>query len=107
MSEQNTSGESWDGLLKNYLKAENLKEEEEKFACTNFHVDGKDMELSLQRGEEKFIYSLNTTNKVFLKKNGIAAPKDIIGKMITIKKVLATNPSTKQEVDSTRICKVE
>ncbi|KKN28604.1 hypothetical protein LCGC14_0852490 [marine sediment metagenome] len=109
MSEKETSTDSWDGLLINYLKAENLKEQEEAFACVGVNVKENDMNLDLERneGKEKFVYSLNTTNKVFLKNNGISVPKDVIGKVITLKKVLAMNPGTKKEVDSLRISKVE
>jgi len=33
MSENQTSENSWDGILVNYLKAENLDEAEEKVVC--------------------------------------------------------------------------
>lgn len=105
MSETNT--ESWDGLLKNYLKASNLKEHIDSFACTGLNVNGTDMDLELMRDEEKFVFSLNVTNKVFLKNNGISKPKEIIGKKIHMEKVKAFNPTLKQEVDSLRIIKVE
>ena len=109
MSEKITTIDSWDGLLKNYLKADYLKEQEEVFACIGIKVDGKDMELEVQRNEEEesFIFGLNVTNKVFLKNNGISIPKEVIGKKLTIKKVLATNPTLKKEVESLRISKVE
>lgn len=109
MSEKTTSIDSWDGLLKNYLKANHLKEQEEVFACIGIKVDGKDMELEVQRNEEEesFIFGLNVTNKVFLKNNGISVPKEVIGKKLTIKKVLAMNPSLKKEVESLRISKIE
>ena len=109
MSENQTSVDSWDGLLSNYLKADNLTNQEEDFVCVNVDVSEKDMDLSLERneGKDKFIFSLNVTNKVFLKEHGIAAPKEVIGKKITLKKVLAMNPNTKKEVDSLRISKIE
>ena len=109
MSEQQTSVESWDGLLSNYLKADNLKEQEESFACVGVEVSEKDMDLSLERneGKDKFIFSLNVTNKVFLKEHGITSPKEVMGKKITLRKVLAMNPNTKKEVDSLRISKLE
>ncbi len=109
MSENQTSVESWDGLLSNYLKADNLNEQEESFDCVGINISGKDMDLELERneGKDKFIFSLNVTNKVFLKNNGISAPKEVIGKKVTFKKVLARNPNTKQEVDSLRISKLE
>ena len=109
MSEKTTSGDSWDGLLINYLKANNLKEQEEVFTCIGINVEGKEMELEVQRSaeEKSFVFGLNVTNKVFLKNNGISVPKEVIGKKLTIKKVLAMNPSLKKEVDSLRISKVE
>lgn len=103
-----TTGESWDGLLKNYLKADNLKENTEDFACLGIAIDGTEMELQLVRNEnEKFVFSLNVTNKVFLKNNGITVPNQVIGKRLTFEKVKAFNPTLKKEVDSLRINKVE
>lgn len=102
-----TSAESWDGLLKNYLKAENLKENTEIFACVGVNVELDSMDLELERGEEKFIFGMNVTNKVFLKNNGIAAPKEVIGKKITLEKVKAYNPTAKKEVDALRIVRIE
>lgn len=104
-----TTAESWDGLLKNYLKADNLEGAKEDFGCINVNVDGEEMELGLERreGKEKFVFSLNVTNKVFLKNNGITAPKEVIGKKLTFEKVKAFNPTLKKEVDSLRITKVE
>jgi len=105
MSETNTS--SWDGLLKNFLKAEHLTESEETFGCSDVTVEDKDMDLILEKAEKKYIFTLNVTNKVFLKDNGVESPKDVIGKKITLKKVKAMNPTTRKEVDSLRISKVE
>ena len=102
-----TSAESWDGLLKNYLKADNLKERTESFGCVGVNVESGEMELQLERENEKFVFSLNVTNKVFLKNNGISAPKEVIGKKLTFEKVKSFNPTLKPEVDSLRITKVE
>lgn len=107
MSNKTTSKESWDGILVNYLKACHLEQAEEKFICVGLRISDKDMELDVEILDERYIFSLNVTNKLFLKDNGIKAPKDVIGKTLTLKKVLATNPVTKKEVDSLRISKVE
>ncbi len=106
MSEEKTSGDSWDGLLINYLKAENLEGMEDNFVCVGIKVEGPDMDLQLERKGEKFVFTLNTTNKVFLKNAGITAPKQVIGKQLTLIKVKAYNPTAKVEVDSLRISKV-
>ena len=107
MSENQTSENSWDGILVNYLKADNLDEAEENAVCIGITVKEKDVDLELELKAEKYIFSLNVTNKLFLKENGIKKPKEVIGKVLTLKKVLATNPTTKKEVESLRISKVE
>jgi hypothetical protein len=107
MSETETSEDSWDGLLSNFLKAENLKSDKEEFVCIGLTVDGKDMDLELERKDRKYIFSLNVTNKLFLKNNGIEFPKQVIGRVIVVKKVLATNPTSKKEVESLRICEIK
>ena len=107
MSDTQTSEESWDGILANYLKAEHLENDEEVIACIGIEVIGKDVNLEVERLAKKFLFSLNVTNKVFLKENGIASPKEVVGKRLTFKKVRAMNPKTKKEVDSLRIVKIE
>jgi len=102
-----TNKESWDGLLKNFLKAEHLALDEETFVCIDVTVEGEEMELVLEFKGKKATFGLNVTNKVFLKGHGIEAPKDVIGKKITLRKVKAYNPTLKQEVDGLRISKVE
>ncbi len=102
-----TTTDSWDGLLKNFLKADHLKEQEETLVCVGVNRMDQDMELELESNGKKYIFSLNVTNKVFLKENGIEAPKEVIGKKVTLKKVLAMNPTTHKEVDSLRISKIE
>jgi hypothetical protein len=102
-----TSENSWDGILANFLKAENLEEDEETLVCIGIEVNGKDVNLEIEKQGVKFLFSLNITNKVFLKENGITIPKEVIGKKLTLKKVLAMNPQLKKEVPSLRIVKVE
>jgi hypothetical protein len=107
MSENNTNIDSWDGVLTNFLKAEDLDKDEDVVAVTDVKLSGKDMELTVWLGEKKYSFSLNVTNKVFLKENGIKAPKDVIGKRLTLRKGMAMNPTLKKEVPSLRISKVE
>ena len=94
MSQEKTSKDSWDGLLTNFLKANHLTESEEKFACIGVIIDEKDMQLELEKAEIKYICSLNVTNKVFLKENGINEPKEFIEKVLIEKSYnnKSTNP---------------
>ena len=107
MSNNKTSEDSWDGIISKYLKAEILEYELEKVICIGLNLSGKDMELEVEYNGEKYIFNLNVTNKNFLKDNGIAAPKNVIGKALTLKKVLAVNPQTQKDVPSLRITKIE
>ena len=114
MSEQEPSLDSWDGLLTNFLKADCFEAQEEIFAVVDAKIVTKDnganyitLSVTKREGTEKYIFDLNITNQVFLKNNGISAPKEIIGKAITLKKVTVMNPTTKREVEGLRICKVE
>lgn len=105
-----TSSESWDGLLTNYLKAESFSGEmdsEEIVVCIGVEVEGERIDLVVEHNQVKFNFTLNKTNMVFLKENGITVPKVAIGKKITVKKVMAMNPTLKKEVPSLRISKVE
>ena len=105
-----TSSESWDGLLKNYLKAENIPGDfgvEVVIVCIGVEVEGERMDLVVEYDQTKFNFTMNKTNMVFLKENDISRPKDCIGKKITVKKSVATNPTTRKEVSALRISKIE
>lgn len=110
MSEQE-SLDTWDGLLTNYMKAENLEvemNEEDVAVCINAKRTGDELELALQYKDKNFVFSLNKTNMVFLKEQAkINSPREVIGKKITLRKTLAMNPQTKKEVPTLRISKVE
>ena len=105
-----TSSESWDGLLTNYLKADNILgdlDSEGMVVCIGVEVEGDRMDLIVEYNQEKFNFTMNKTNMVFLKENGISKPKEAIGKKITVKKTMAMNPQLKKEVPTLRISKVE
>ena len=114
MSEQKPSLESWDGLLTNFLKADSFETQEEIFAVVDAKLITRDngannisLSVTKREGTEKYIFDLNITNQVYLKNNGITAPKEIIGKQITLKKVTVMNPTTKKEVEGLRVCAIE
>jgi len=108
MSESETN--SWDGLLVNYLKADDIAGElgaEEVVVCTGVERNEKHLDLTVEYVGKKFVFSLNVTNMAFLKSNGIAKPDQVVGKKLTLKKSVATNPQTRKEVPTLRISKVE
>ena len=112
MSEEKTSVDTWDGLLTNYLKAEHLEADEDKTVCIDvkkLNINGEErLELILNYKEEKYSFSMNKTNMVFLKEEAkLDSPEKAIGKIITFKKALAMNPQLKKEVPTLRIIKVE
>jgi len=105
-----TSSESWDGLLKNYLKAEHVVGDlgsEAVIVCIAVEVVEDRMDLIIEYNMKKFNFTMNKTNMVFLKEHGISKPSDCVGKKIYIKKSVATNPQTRKEVPTLRISRIE
>lgn len=112
MSDNKISNESWDGLVANFLKAKDLTDEKGFLVCTSAEVgiDDKDeafMTIEVQVQGKSVLWSLNKTNRAKLKEVGLVKPKEIIGKKIEYKKVLARNPQTNQEVDALRIVSIQ
>jgi hypothetical protein len=103
---------SWDGLVTEYLKPSDFSEPSGFVICSDVEVNEKDnkpymkLSVTLNNGSEK-IWDLNKTNRSKLQELGLKAPKEAIGKKIWYKVVLATNPTTKKEVDALRIAKIE
>lgn len=103
---------SWDGLTTDYLKPSDFKEQTGSIVCTDVEIGEKEdkpfmkLIVELENGVEK-IWDLNKTNRSKLQELGLKIPKDAIGKRIHYKVVLATNPTTKKEVDALRISKIE
>ena len=112
MSEQKPSEESWDGLLTNFLKASDLKEDSGFIIPTEVDVgETKDkkpyMRLTIEVNGIDKQFDLNKTNRNKLVELGIARPKDVIGKKLGYKKTLARNPQTQKEVDAIRITSIQ
>ena len=92
-----------------FLKATNITSESEIFVIIKVEEgksqDGKKeiLELTLEHNALKCRYGLNKVNLDFLIKSGYTEPIKLVGKKITFRKVLVTNPATKKEVDGIRI----
>ena len=104
--------DSWGGFLKNFLKAQDVKDENEEYAVTEVSVTDRDgkyqLSLNLEKnaGKDKYIFDLNMTNMLFVKNKGFT-PEQLVGKVLKFRKVLVTNPTTKTEVDGIRIREVK
>jgi hypothetical protein len=104
---------NWDAYTSNFLKTTQVMSEGDAFVVilVEEFSDARDgsvkVRLTLQRGEAEYLFDLNKTNATFLKNNGIKSPISLTGKKVYFKKVQATNPKTKTEVESLRILKVE
>ena len=102
--------DSWEGFLgSNFLKAEDVKSENDTFVCKGIEFDSENERpmLVLEKEEITYKYSVNVSNANFLKDAGLKNPKEAIGKKIWFKKVQAYSPTAKKQVDSLRISKVE
>jgi len=112
-NEQKPIGEWGTYISGSFLKADNVEGMEEKFLVQRVEevIDDRDqktkvLRLHLKITDEKYMFDLNKTNATFLKNNGIAHPKEVVGKMLSFVKVKVRNPKTNTEVDSLRICKI-
>jgi hypothetical protein len=106
----NNNLDNWDKYSSNFLKADDVKNEQDAYVCIAVEEADDDIpkiRITLEREERDYSFDLNKTNIAKLKELGIKSPKGIIGKKLYFKKVLARNPVTNKEVDSLRIYKVD
>ena len=106
----NSQLDSWDGLLTNYLKAEEIVGDigsEAVVVVIGATREEKNLNLNVEYNGNKYVFTCNVTNMVFLMEHGISNPKQVIGKKLTLRKTTAMNPQLKKEVPTLRICKVD
>lgn len=95
------TGSSW-------LKAEDVKSSDDAYAIVNVEISEEDHRpvLTLERDEQQSKFSLNVTNANKCKEF-VESPLKLIGKKIYFNKVRVMSPSTKKEVESLRINKID
>jgi hypothetical protein len=103
--------DSWGSYTgSNFLKVEDVKGDNDAFvviAVEEFSAEkGNRPRLILGKGDEEWIMDLNVTNSKFCAEK-VASPKKLLGKKVYFRKALVMNPSTKKEVESLRISKIE
>lgn len=110
---RNSQLDSWDDFVSGtFLKPINVDSEKDAFVVIGVEIFQRDdgtssPRLTLERNAISFEFDLNKTNAVFLKNNGVANPKLVVGKKLYFKKALVRNPKTNQEVEGLRISRVE
>lgn len=101
---------SWDNYINNFLKANDVESVKDEFVCIGVQEvsfdAGKTLRLTLERSPIKYLFDLNKTNSVFIKKDGIVHPLDLVGKKLKFDKVKVFNPQLKKEVDGLRIISI-
>lgn len=107
----NANLNSFDGLVANpFLKGSDVKEDKTKIVVTDLEIISRDtgnqLVLKFLWNDVETSFGLNATNTKKLKEF-VETPNDVLGKTVTLKKVMATNPQTKQEVESLRIETIE
>jgi len=94
-----------------FLKAEDVNGQDEAFAIINVSVyeenGNKRLRLSLQRNQKDWLFDLNKTNSTFIQNAGINSPSEMVGCKVYFRRVLVTNPQTKNEVESLRVCNID
>lgn len=112
---ENATTDSWDGIVKNYLKSDNLENKEGSFVCEDIKVipvkddDGNSkakLEIYTTVNDTDYIFSPNWTNTKFIKSQ-IKAPKNLLGKRLYYEKIKVRNPTTNTMVDGISIIKIE
>lgn len=114
MINTNTKGtlDNWESFCgANFLKTEHVTNDLDAFVVIGAEIfddeeNSPKPRLTLEKAGNHFLFDLNVTNSNFCKNNGIASPKQLIGKKMYFKKVLVNSPKTKKEVESLRICKI-
>lgn len=99
--------DSFDGLVSNpFLKGSDLEKDKLDIVVTDAEVitrdTGNQLVLKFLFNDVETSFGLNATNTKKLKEF-VKTPVEVIGKTVTLKKVMATNPQTKMEVESLRI----
>lgn len=106
--------ESWDGIVENYLKADNLKGTKGSFLVKEMRVisriqnDGstrQQIEVVTTLEGERYIFALNYTNSKFVKTK-CKKPSDLQGQTLKWEKIRVKNPQTNQTVDGISIVDV-
>ena len=107
------SVDSWSGLLmEEFLNAKHFEGKETKFRVLDSRIvsEGENakpkVSLTLEKDGAKYRFDLNITNAKFVRDVDLT-PSGLSGKDLTIKKVNVMNPTTQQEVEGLRICKIE
>ncbi len=99
--------DSWEPFSGEYLKAVDVKSENEKYvikALDDTENNGRrQLTLILEHEGNTKKFGLNMSNQQTLQLSGAGCPKDLIGQVISFTKVQANNPATKQMVESLRI----
>ena len=110
--EQNTTIDSWEKYITNFIENEDVDDEKDAFIVVEVQEvsreDKVQIRLTLEKANIKYAFDLNKTNSVFCKINGkVKHPRELSGKKLYFRKVKAYSPNAKKEVDSLRICKIE
>ena len=102
--------DQWDDFAGEYIKAEIIKEFPAVVVVTDIkseYIDDKPKLIAeIELNEKSWKFDLNKTNQTVIKKF-CKAPKDLIGKKLTLIKIKQRNPSTNSMVDSLLIDNIE
>jgi hypothetical protein len=104
MQNPNVNTSSFEGLVDNYIKAEDIKEFPAKVFVTFCNIENRDGKnkviYDVQYDGKKYKWSCNVTNLRVLQKLGLQGPKDLCNKNVIFTSVRVRNPSTGQNMDS-------
>ena len=98
---------SWDGIVDNYLKAENLEGQSGTLFVEDIRLTARQQDDGSIRNQievitnvagQRYVFALNFTNSKVVKSK-CKSPSELVGKTIHWEKVRVQNPQTKKVVD--------
>lgn len=113
--ENNANLDSWEGIVDNYLKAEDLTEDKGAFVVDDVMLINKttdsgettnQIRLKTTIDEKEYLFALNYTNSKIVK-GFVKSPKELLGKRVYWEKIKVRNPTTNKTQDGISVVKVE
>lgn len=112
MNETQPNIDNWEDFLGKWLKADHVKTWPAVIVVMNIKAEFDDQDeaniiLDIVYNKKKLKFQLNKTNIGIIKEEGLPSPRALIGKKITLKKVMNFNPQIRKKVPSLEIEKIE
>lgn len=113
--DENSSLDSWKGVVDNYLKAENLEGTNGFFIVEDVKIVSRTndsgetrptLQITTTVNEKEYLFQLNYTNAKIVK-DKVDSPKKLLGRRMYWEKIKVRNPSTNKTQDGISITDIQ